>query len=259
VTGPTGWWPDPSGRHPFRYFEDGQPTHRVSEQRVVTGYMSSDAQHRYWDGLQWMYPAPTPSSVTSEPTEEVRPSRGDRRRRPPSVITIAEALVIALTLIAVITFAFMANGPAHSAARTEAPGPTSAGTTTSPSTTIPASAALPSVSEDLDQWWAGTGGPKSSALAADLASMQGDGANTAQLAVHCTTFTTDATAANSGDPAPSTSIEREWQLTLSTSQRVSAACAAQQYTRVNTDLQPALYTIRDLTHQIGPYLSRGAP
>ncbi len=170
---------------------------------------------------------------------------------------------MALTLTAVITFAFKTTGPAHSAARTDTPGPTSTEVTgtTNPSTTSLPATTLPSTPvNQLAQWWTVTGGPQSSALTADLESMQGDGTDTAQLAAtHCTTFTGQVSAAGSAPPAPTPSIQREWLLTLSTAQRVVGACAAQKYSQVNIDLQPALYTIRDLTRQVGPYLSGRVP
>ena len=94
---------------------------------------------------------------------------------------------------------------------------------------------------------------------ADLGVLQSDGSDSTKLAPDCITLSKDVASTTSASPAPDPTIEREWQLTLSTSQRVATACAEQKYPRVATDVQPALYTIRDLTHQIGPYLTRQSP
>jgi hypothetical protein len=107
----------------------------------------------------------------------------------------------------------------------------------------------------MSQWWTSTGGPTTSALTAELQTMLGDSANVATLSNDCTSLADQASSVASAPTAPLPSIDREWHLVISTTERVAGACAAQRYTRVSTDLQPTLYTIRDLTHQVDPYLA----
>ena len=161
MQGPTGWWPDPSGAHPFRYFENGDPTTWVSDglgpprrvppetlppppsagpetTRTVGWYqnVADPARFKYWDGQQWIEATDHPSPDAAQPAEEPPPAKVRRRRRPHAVLTVAEALAIALALVAVIAFAFQASGPVHTAARTRPPGP-AVPTTVPPPTTAP--------------------------------------------------------------------------------------------------------------------------
>ncbi len=283
MQGPTGWWPDPSGAHPFRYFENGDPTTWVSDglgpprrvppetlppppsagpetTRTVGWYqnVADPARFKYWDGQQWIEATDHPSPDAAQPAEEPPPAKVRRRRRPHAVLTVAEALAIALALVAVIAFAFQASGPVHTAARTRPPGP-AVPTTVPPPTTAPPTTNPPSVGDQVAQWWTTTGGPTSAALTSGLQVLQGGGSDVSRLPGDCTQFSDAVVSATSAAPPPDPAIAREWQLTLSTSQRVSAACAAQRYSRVETDVQPALYTIRDLAHQVGPYLDGQTP
>ena len=170
---------------------------------------------------------------------------------------MAEALAVALVLVAVITFAFHASGSGHSPARAQGP-PTTIQVAPTSTTVSPTTTSLP-VSNQVAEWWTATGGPATSQLTADLGSIQGDASNQAKLANDCTSFGADAVATASAAPAPEPAIQREWQLTLSTTHRVAVACAGQEYQRVATDVEPALYTIRDLAHQVSPYLAGRAP
>jgi Protein of unknown function (DUF2510) len=225
--------------------------------RTVGWYqnIADPSRFKYWDGQQWIETTSGPARAAAQP--EPPRARVTRRRRPRSVLTVAEALAIALALVAVITFALKASGPVHTAARSRVPRSTT--TTVPPPTTAAPTTSLPSVGDQVAQWWTTTGGPTSAALTGGLQLLQGDSSDVARLPGDCTQFGNAVVSAASAAPPPEPAIAREWQLTLSTSQRVSAACAAQRYSRVQTDVQPALYTIRDLAHQIGPYLGGQTP
>ena len=227
--------------------------------RTVGWYqnVADPSRFKYWDGQQWIETTSDPPRAAAQPAEEPPRARVTRRHRPRSVLTVAEALAIALALVAVITFALKASGPVHTDARSRIPGPVP--TTVPPPTTAGPTTSVPSVGDQVAQWWTSTGGPTSAALTGGLQVLQGDGSDGARLPGDCTQFGDAVGSATSAVPPPEPAIAREWQLTLSTSQRVSAACAAQRYSRVQTDVQPALYTIRDLAHQIGPYLGGQTP
>jgi hypothetical protein len=114
----------------------------------------------------------------------------------------------------------------------------------------------PAQSEDtqVSAWWSATGESATAALVADLQALQEGGIDTATPSATCSPLSRDAAASAAAPPAPAPAIEREWQLTVSTAARVLAACEEGRTTSLARDLQPALYTIRDLSDQIKPYL-----
>jgi hypothetical protein len=170
------------------------------------------------------------------------------------VITVAEALVVALSLMAVVAFVRSTSGPPHPVALSHAAGrPATIPVTTS--TTAPPAPVAPSINAQVSAWWSGTGEPATASLNADLLAVQQSGADAGGLAVSCAALSRDTHAATSAPPAPSATVEREWQLTVSTSTRASAACEAGRYTSMAGDLDPALYTIHDLSDQVRPYLA----
>ena len=170
------------------------------------------------------------------------------------MITVAEALVVALSLMAVVAFVRSTAGPPHPVALSHAAGrPATTPVTTS--TTAPPAPADPSMDAQVSAWWSATGEPATAALGADLLAVQQSGADAGALSASCAVLSRDANATASEPPAPSATVEREWQLTVSTSTRASAACEAGRYTSLAGDLQPALYTIHDLSDQVRPYLA----
>ncbi len=170
------------------------------------------------------------------------------------MITVAEALVVTLTLMAVVAFVRSTSGPPHPVALSHAarsPATTSVAT----STTAPPAPAVPSVDSQVSDWWSSTGEPATAALAADLQAVQQSGSDVGSLSASCASLTRDASAAASAPPAPSPTLEREWQLVVSTSTRAAAAGTEGRYTSLAGDLQPAWYTIHDLSDQVRPYLA----
>jgi hypothetical protein len=197
------------------------------------------------------------SPPMAPPPPAALPKRREGRRHPRSLITAAEALVVAVVLVAVVAFVRSTSGPAHPAALSRAarpPAPASVATSTT--TVVPAA---PSLDSQVSEWWSGAGEPAASALVADLGAVQTDLAGGTDSSVSCVTLERDTASAASAPPPPSPQIEREWQLTLSASTRASAACASGRLTRLAGDLQPALYTLRDLSAQVQPYLGGQSP
>ncbi len=172
------------------------------------------------------------------------------------MITVAEALVVALTLVAVVAFVRSTSGPVHPAGLSHQAIPPATSPVAVATTTVPAA---PSMATQVSEWWSGTGEPETSALMIDLKAVQQGAVAGAAPSVTCAGLSRDTAAAATAPPAPDTSIQREWQLTVSTSTRASAACEAGRATALAGDLQPALYTIRDLSAQIKPYLAGQVP
>ena len=179
-------------------------------------------------------------------------------------------MVVALALIAAVAFVRSTAGPAHPAAlsHTAAPPVSSAAAAT---TTVPVSSA-PSMDAQVSAWWSGTAEPMVSALVADLEAVPTRGAEGAagstgstggtvatDPSVYCGALSRDTATAAAAPAAPATAIEREWTLTVSTSTRASAACSSGRFTSLAGDLQPALYTLRDLSDQVKPYLAGESP
>ncbi len=223
--------------------------------------VADPTRYRYWDGQQWIeYSNPSPPPSTAPPQPSLLPLRRDRRRRRRSAVTVTQALAVVSALVAVMTFALVSTLPGRSAGRAESTVPpvTVPRTIAVPSTTAP-STLPPSPDTQLVQWWTSTGSPTTSTLAGTLETMQRHRGDTTALAADCGAFDSAAQSAASALPAPLPTIQREWQLVISTTQRVARLCPAQRYTSVITDAEPALYTIRDLIHQIDPYLTGHAP
>jgi hypothetical protein len=164
---------------------------------------------------------------------------------------MAEALVVTIAIVAVVAFVRSTSGPPHPVALSHAASSpsTSVGTTT---TTAPPA---PSIDAQVSAWWSSTGESATAALSADLEAVQQGGTGTTSPSASCAALSQDTASAASAPPAPSPGIEREWQLTVSTSTRASAACEAGRRTSLAGDLQPALYTIHDLSDQVKPYLA----
>ncbi len=180
---------------------------------------------------------------------------------------MAEALVVALALAAVVAFARGSAGPPHPAALSHRAGQPAATPSVAATTTVPV-VVTPSVDTQVSTWWSATGESATAALLADLEALQQVGVGPAGQqggvdpttpSESCIALSSDTAAAASAPPPPAPALEREWQLTLSTVSRAAAACQAGRATRLAGDLQPALYTIRDLSEQIKPYLVGQAP
>ena len=244
------------------------PAAAVPSTRTVGWYrnVTDPTWYRYWDGQQWIEPSSAAPPQPTMPAEQrSSPLRRDRRHRPRSAVTVTQALAMVLAIVAVVTFALVSTLPGRSAARSEStvppatvPRAPSPSTPSTPSTTVAGAGQL-SPDAQVVQWWTSTGSPTTSSLAADLETMQGHRGDVVTLSTDCSSFAPDAQSAASAPPAPLPTIQREWQLVISTTQRVAGVCAAQRYTSASTDVQPALYTIRDLTHQITPYLAGHGP
>jgi hypothetical protein len=123
-----------------------------------------------------------------------------------------------------------------------------------PRTTVPPPT-VPSIDTEVAAWWSIIGEPRTSNLVADLNAVGSAAAGGGSLPSACSRLSADTAAAASAPPAPSPAIQREWQLTVSTSGRVATACAAGRTRALAGDLGPAQYTINDLTAQLRPYLA----
>ena len=241
MQGPTGWWPEPSGAHPLRYFEDGDPTAWVSDglrppRRLPPATLppppssgpGTPAREDQAAGprddrgprpVGWYQnvvnplvqvlgraamdrDAPgDPSPAAAQPAGEPPPASVSRKRRPRSVLTIAEALAIALALVAVITFAFKASGPVHTAARARFDRPGTLNGPTPHWVALPTTT-VPSVGDQVAQWWTSAGGPTSAVLSTGLQVLQGDGSDVAGLPGDCTQFGDAVVSATSAAPPP---------------------------------------------------------
>ena len=197
-------------------------------------------------------PTPTPTPTVS-PVHAAEPADPPRNHHPRSLITVAETLVVTVVLIVVVAFVRSTSGPAHPATLSHDTGPPATTSVATSTTTAPVPAAL-SVDSQMSAWWSGTGEPATAALSADLQAVQQSGADLGALSASCAALARDSNAAAVAPPAPSTTVEREWQLAVSTSTRASAACETGRYTSLARDLQPASYTIHDLSDQVRPYL-----
>ncbi len=211
---------------------------------------------RYWDGQRWSGPLPAPDDVDDHPIPPVEASAPvtKRRRGRRSVITVAEALVAALVLVAVVAFARSGSGPSHPVAVSQAAGRstrTSVVVVPPTTTTVPAA---PSIDTQVTGWWMFVGGPKTAALATDLGAIGQTGNGVGSLSSACAALGADTASAAAVPPPPAPSLVREWQLTVSTSGRAAAACDTGRTRALAGDLEPALLTINDLSAQVRPYL-----
>jgi hypothetical protein len=169
---------------------------------------------------------------------------------------VAEALVVAAALVAVVAFVRSTSGPAHPLALSHAAPPAHAAVAATTTTVAPAP---PTLDSQMTAWWSGAGEPAASGLVADLEAVQTGLAGGADPSTSCGALERDTASAASVPPSPSSQVEREWQLAVSTSTRASVACASGHFTRLAGDLQPALYTLRDLSAQVQPYLGAQSP
>ncbi len=170
------------------------------------------------------------------------------------MITVAEALVAALVLVAVVAVARSGSGPSHPVAVSQAAGRstrTSVVVVAPTTTTVPAA---PSIDTQVTGWWMFVGGPKTAALATDLTDIAQAGGGAGSLSAACSALSADTASAAAVAPPPSLSLVREWQLTVSTSGRAAAACATGRTRALAGDLGPAVLTINDLSAQVRPYL-----
>ncbi len=273
---PSEGWRDVWQTHEFRYFSDGEATSWVSsggvvrEEIVVSVDKLVDAMA--WDSRATGFDADgSPSSPTTNRMDMALTSwdhQGQaedagagvpprRRRRPPrargtprtarrgaAVGAVVGALVLASSWAA---FAATHGGqPVRASARTHVAA-TSTADPAAPTST--STSTVPSATSPLGAWWAGTGQPDTLAFVSGLQELSGLAGNSDALLGACRTFGVEV-ASSSAPPAPAASIQREWQLTMSTVNRVARACAAGRYAQGIGDLQPASYTIHDLTNQI---------
>jgi hypothetical protein len=112
------------------------------------------------------------------------------------------------------------------------------------------------VDTEVAAWWSSIGEPRTNALIADLTAIGQAGTGVGSLSAACSALSGDTASAASSPPAPSPAIEREWQLTASTSGRAAAACQDGRTRALAGDLGPAEYTINDLSAQVRTYVSR---
>ena len=231
-------------------------------------------QLKYWNGSQWSDPmtsAAGPERQSDEqPQLEQRPVEdAGRGRRLNSTIAVTEAALVVIALVAV-GIAVVRDGPgsaSHADSRvassrgvaptTPSTMPTTT-TTTLPTVTSPSSSFASTINVQVQQWWASAGKAHTVALVADIQGIQGLW-QVADIEGRCRTFVADVASAAAVPPAPVASIEREWQITTSTSNRAATACSARQFTRMTEDLQPASLTIRDFTAQLRTYLDGANP
>jgi hypothetical protein len=170
------------------------------------------------------------------------------------MVSVVEALVVALILVAVVAFVRSTSGPPHPVGDSQAAGRPTRTSVAVPRTTVPTTL-VPSVDTEVATWWSTIGVPRTTALVAGLDAVGQAGTGAGSLSAACSALGADVASAASAPPVPSPTVEREWQLTVSTSARVVEACAAGRTRALAGDLGPAQYTINDLSAQIRPYLS----
>jgi hypothetical protein len=285
-----GWREDPWHTHEFRYFAGGGATRWVSSVGLISEELvvsiaelldalaaeAAAAQARVDRAVKHFQEvlagAHNPNPITAWPDREpmTTPGRGivhqpgdslapppssgsaspEAATRAPRRKTSRRAIVAAVVGALVVTGSLVALA-ATRGGRAPAPKTSSHAAAPAPAEpTTPTATTLATGTGQLEAWWTGSAQPEIRALVADIEQLTNLAGSPADLPNACRIFESDAAAAVALPPAPTASVEREWQQTLATVNRVANACASGRYTQMAGDLQPASFTIHDLTAQV---------
>jgi hypothetical protein len=205
-------------------------------------------------------PEPAPAQE-AEPLQQSSTLQNWSNNRTKIALAALGAMAVVIALLAISSFGKSDKNRLSERAPMNGPvamrPTTTSSTVLSTTTTSPPPTTSPPINNPVAAWWASAGAPYTTTFATDIQTINNQLGNTAATSGGCHAFHNDVVRAASAPAAPLATIEREWQLTMSTVNRASNACLSGKPTQIAEDLQAASRTIQDLTAQVNGRSARG--